>query len=453
MSELRPPEETPRTDLLRSLPQVEQLATAMAGVPHRIAVSAARAELATTRSMVLQGEPVRLDYESIAERTSARAARLTEPSLRPVINATGVILHTNLGRAPLAPQAVSELARIASGYSSLEYDLERGERGARDSHVAGLLCALAGSEAATAVNNNAAAILLALAATASGREVVVSRGHLVEIGGSFRIHEILAQSGARLVEVGSTNRTRVGDYERAIGPETAAILRVHQSNFRTVGFVEDATLDGLVMLAERHDLALIDDLGSGAPEELWDEPTLRASVAAGADLVCASADKLLGGPQAGIILGKRAAIERCRRHPLARAIRLDKLQLASLSTTVRHYLADGSEAIPALSMLHADEAALGTRAEAMAAVVGDAASVGRAHSKPGGGSLPMVELEGPICKINPGEMGADELLRGLRSSDPPIIARIEREQVVLDPRTMSDDEAEIAARSVRDALS
>src|SRR3954447_8241568 len=333
--------ENPQSDAvqarLRALPSVERLASSLGEVPHAAATAAAREELDELRERIRAGEPIDPDPALLRDVVAERARMLARGSLRPVINATGVILHTNLGRAPLAPEAAEAAARIGASYSNLELDLEDGERGSRQVHVEGLLRALTGAEAALAVNNNAAAVLLALAAVAAGREVVIGRGQLVEIGGSFRIPEILEQSGARLVEVGTTNRTRAADYEAAIGPETAAIMRVHQSNFRTVGFVAEAGLEELRELADANGLALIDDLGSGALEAIEDEPTVRASLEAGADLVCWSADKLLGGPQAGVLAGRAAAVEFCRAHPLARALRLDKLQVAALEATLRLY--------------------------------------------------------------------------------------------------------------------
>ncbi|MGE5527348.1 MAG: L-seryl-tRNA(Sec) selenium transferase, partial [Methanosarcina sp.] len=306
--------------------------------------------------------------------------------------------------------------------------------------------------AALAVNNNAAAVMLALAALAGDGEVVVSRGELVEIGGSFRIPEILAQSGATLVEVGTTNRTRLEDYASAIGERTTAILRVHQSNFRIVGFTEQPGAAELAALARERGLAMIDDLGSGAIEEVGDEPTVRAAVAAGADLVCASGDKLLGGPQAGLLLGRAEAVERCRRHPLARALRLDKLQLAALEATLRLHRDEGAAALPALAMIEAGEEELRARAEAIAAAIGPAAEVGRESGAPGGGSLADVSLEGPVCFVDPGEAGADGLLARLRRRDPPVVARIVRGRVVLDPRTLTDEDAAEAAAAVRAAL-
>ena len=439
-----------RNGELRRLPSVEQLAQ-RAGGPHHLAVAAARAELERARAAVLDGGAAP-DPEALVAAVALRAAQLGGPSLRRVINATGVVLHTNLGRAPLPPAAVDHLAEVASGYSNLEYDLEAGERGSRSAHLEGLLTELSGAEAALAVNNNAAAVMLALAALAGGGEVLVSRGELVEIGGSFRVPEILAQSGATLVEVGTTNRTRLADYEAAIAPATTAILRVHQSNFRIVGFTEAAAAAELAALARERGLAMVDDLGSGALEEVHDEPTVRAAVAAGADVVCCSGDKLLGGPQAGILAGRAAAIERCRHHPLARVVRLDKLQIAALEATLRAHRDGGREAIPALAMIDAGEAELAARAERIAAAIGVAAALGRESGAPGGGSLADVRLEGPVCEVDPGALGADGLLARLRAAEVPVVARIVRDRVVLDPRTMDDEEALVAAAAVRDAL-
>jgi L-seryl-tRNA(Ser) seleniumtransferase len=446
--------ETPHGDTaenLRRLPSVERLAGRLPEAPHHLAVAAAREVIEAAREAVLAGEPAP-DEEELATATAARLARLTQPSLRRVINATGVVLHTNLGRAPLPPTAVEHLTAVAAGYSNLEYDLESGQRGSRGAHVEGLLCELSGAEAALAVNNNAAAVMLALAALAGDGEVLVSRGELVEIGGSFRIPDILAHSGATLVEVGTTNRTRLADYAGAIGERTTAILRVHQSNFRIVGFTEQPRAEELAALARERGIAMVDDLGSGALGEVHGEPTVRAAVAAGADLVCCSGDKLLGGPQAGLLLGQAEAVERCKGHPMARAMRLDKLQLAALEATLRLHRDEGAAALPALAMIEAPEKELRMRAEAMSMAIGPSAAIGRESGTPGGGSLADITLEGPVCWVDPGEGGADALLARLRESDPPVIARIVSDQIVLDPRTMSDEEATIAAVAVREAL-
>src|SRR5205823_5536667 len=294
------------------------------------------------------------------------------PSLRRVLNATGVLIHTNLGRAPLAAEAIAQVVETARGYSNLELDLRDGTRGSRQDHAAALLRRLTGAEASIVVNNNAAALLLALAALAEGREVIVSRGELVEIGDGFRIPDVLARSGATLVEVGTTNRTRAEDYERAIGERTGALLRVHQSNFKIVGFTEQPPLSELARLAHRHGLPLVDDLGSGVLVELGDEPSVSASVAAGADLVTFSGDKLLGGPQAGLVVGRADLVERLRRHPLQRALRADKLGLAALEGTLLLYLdpARALAEVPVLRMLREEPSVVRSRAERLAAAVG-----------------------------------------------------------------------------------
>jgi L-seryl-tRNA(Ser) seleniumtransferase len=441
-----------RVEALRRLPSVERLAARIGEVPHHLAVDAARSEIDAARERIRAGGEAPGE-EALAAAAERRAARLARPSLRPVINATGVVLHTNLGRAPLPADAVEAAAAVASGYSNLEYDLDEGGRGSRGAHVEPLLRELAGAPAAFAVNNNAAAVMLALASLAGDGEVLVGRGQLVEIGGSFRIPDILASSGATLVEVGTTNRTRLADYEAAIGPRTTAILRVHRSNFRIVGFTEEPDGRDLAELARARGIAMVDDLGSGALEVVHEEPTVREAVAAGADLVCCSGDKLLGGPQAGLLFGSGDAVERCRRHPLARALRLDKMQLAALEATLRAHRDGGRAAIPALAMIDAPAEELARRAEAMAAAIGPAASVEADAGAPGGGALAELELEGAVCAVDPGPPGADRLLAALRASEPPVIARIAAGRVLLDPRTMSDDEALKAAELARDALS
>jgi L-seryl-tRNA(Ser) seleniumtransferase len=436
---------------LRRLPSVERLVASLPDVPHHLAVAAARSEIEKARAAIRAGAAAP-DPDLLVASTAAQAARSAAPSLRPVINATGIVLHTNLGRAPLPAAAVAQVAAVAAGYSNLEYDLESGRRGSRVDHLDGLLRELGGCDAALAVNNNAAAVMLALAALAGTGEVLVARGQLIEIGGSFRIPDILAQSGATLVEVGTTNRTRLADYEAAITERTTAILRVHQSNFRIVGFTEEPDAASLAALAHLRGLAMVDDLGSGALAEVLGEPDVRTAVASGADLVCCSGDKLLGGPQAGILLGRVEAIERCRKHPLARALRLDKMQIAALEATLRTHRDAGPAAVPALAMIAADEEQLNGLAQRLRAAIGPAASIERDSGAPGGGSLADVALEGPICAVDPGPLGAEGLLARLRGSDPPVIARIVRGRVVLDPRTMSGDEVDTAGAAVRDVL-
>jgi L-seryl-tRNA(Ser) seleniumtransferase len=435
---------------------VEELAASLAPeLSHATAVRAAREAIAAARERLLAGGPA----PDLRADALARARAGSRPSLRRVLNATGVIVHTNLGRAPLPEAALDAVREAAAGYSTLEYDVEAGARGSRHAHVEGLLRELTGAEAAIAVNNCASAVLLAAAALAGGRELVVSRGQLVEIGGSFRIPDVVSQSGARLVEVGTTNRTNLADYERAIGPDTGAVMRAHQSNFRTVGFVEEVEIEELCAAAARAGVPVIDDVGSGALAErlpeLADEPPVRRSVAAGAAVTCFSGDKLLGGPQAGLMVGTAAAIDRCRKHPLARALRIGKLSLAALEATLRLYLdpARALQEVPVLRMLAAGEDELRARAEAMLAVVGSAhARVIEATAKVGGGSLPLLELKGPVCAVDPGAAGADELARRLRASDPPVVARAREGWLLLDPRTLTDAEARAVAESVAAAL-
>ncbi len=435
-------------EALRALPSVEQLAARLDGVPKTVAVRAARAAIAEAREAVLAGgEPV--DTEGRAQELAEAAA---QPSLRGVLNATGVIVHTNLGRAPLPAEALQAVMAVAAGYSNLEYDLAQGTRGSRQTHVEALVAEVTGAESALVVNNCAAAVLLAAAALADGRELVVSRGQLVEIGDSFRIPDVVKRSGARLREVGTTNRTRRADYEEVIGPDTGALLRVHQSNFRTLGFVEEPSIEELCELG----LPVIDDVGSGAlaegVPELADEPPVRRSVAAGAAVVCFSGDKLLGGPQAGLMAGRAEAIDRCRRHPLARALRIDKLSLAALEAVLRLYRDGGAGTIPVLRMLTAAEPELAARAARMQELVGDASRVIQASAKVGGGALPLVELTGPVCAVDPGGLGADELAARLRAGDPPVVGRTRDGWLLLDPRTLSDAEADVAARAVAAAI-
>jgi L-seryl-tRNA(Ser) seleniumtransferase len=435
-------------EALRGLPSVEVLAASLPG-PRAVAVVAAREVIDERRAGILAGDEGEPDLERLA---AERAGELSRGALGPVINATGVILHTNLGRAPLAPPAADAAARIAGGYSNLEYDLEAGQRGSRHSHLEEDLRELSGAEAAIAVNNNAAAVLLALAALASDGEVIVGRDQLIEIGGSFRIPEILAQSGAAMVEVGTTNRTRAADYEAAIGPRTRALLRVHRSNFRLEGFTETVGITELCGIGEARGVPVIDDLGSGALEPIGDEPLLRESVEAGADLVCCSADKLLGGPQAGIIAGSSEAVARCRSHPLARALRLDKLQIAALAETLRMHRYGRSDEVPAVAMLRAGDAELRARAEALAAGIGPTASVIESEAMPGGGTLPATRLAGPVCAIDPGSRSADEIAAALRRADPPVVARIESGRVILDPRTVGDEQVAPLGAAAREAL-
>ena len=409
------------------------------GVDDQLAVAAARAVLERAREEIRAGA----DPGDLRERLAAELAVARRPALRRVLNATGVLVHTNLGRAPL-PEAALERVRETAGYSNLEYDLSSGSRGSRQDHLAPLLRRLTGAEAALAVNNNAAALLLALAALAEGREVVVSRGELIEIGDGFRIPDVLARSGARLVEVGTTNRTRAADYERAIGPGTALLLRVHQSNFRVVGFAEQPGAAELAAVARRHGLPLVDDLGSGALVEIEGEPTPAAALAAGADLVCFSGDKLLGGPQAGIVAGRADLVERLRRHPLNRALRPDKLTLAALEGTLALYL-DRPEEVPVLRMLREPAEVVRARAERLAEAVGGA--VEETVARVGGGALPLADLPSFGCAVE------EELAAALRAHQPPVIAVVRDGRTLLDCRTLTDAEAAEVAAAVLECRS
>jgi L-seryl-tRNA(Ser) seleniumtransferase len=423
---------------LRDLPSVDELARE-SGDP--LAVDTARAVIERARQEIRAGS----DPGDLAARVREELAAARRPQLRRVLNATGVVIHTNLGRAPLAEEAVARVVETASGYSNLEYDLAAGVRGSRQDHAAGILCRLTGAEAALVVNNNAGAVLLALAALAEGREVVVSRGELIEIGDGFRIPDVLARSGARLVEVGTTNRTRASDYERAIGPDTAAVLRVHQSNFRVVGFEERPRLEDVAAVAREHGLPLVDDLGSGhvsASNKLLlgqEEPTARGSLAAGADLVCFSGDKLLGGPQAGIVLGRAELVERLRRHPLQRALRIDKLSLAALEGTLLLHL-DAPERIPVLRTLAQGAAAVRVRAEKLAAATGG--EVEETVGRVGGGALPLAELPSFACAID------ESLAEPLRQAEPPVVGVVRDGRLLLDCLTLTDAEADEAAAAV-----
>ena len=398
--------------------------------------------------------------EALVESVLARADLLLHSTLQPVINATGVIIHTNLGRAPLSSEARAAMEATSRGYSNLELDLEEGERGSRLVHLEALLCQITGAEAAIAVNNTAAAVLLALTVLCQNRGVIISRGQAVEIGGGFRIPEVMRQSGACLVEVGTTNRTYLHDYEEAIGEGTAALMRVHTSNFRVVGFAESTPLEDMARLARQHGLLLLDDLGSGClidttPFGLAAEPTVQDSLAAGADLTFFSGDKLLGGPQAGIIVGRAELIGRLRRHPLARALRMDKGSIAALAATAIHYVrGEALEKIPVWQMISMPLETVQRRARRWARAIGTPARILHGRSMVGGGSLPEEGLPTRVVAIAPhGEASVAELARRLRLGQPPVVARIEREHLLLDPRTVLPDEDASLIEAVLAALS
>ena len=435
---------------LRTLPSVDRIlqepaARELAARAGRdVAVAAVRRALEERRRAGIAGD----DRDAAAAAIAQEALDREAPHLRPVVNATGVIVHTNLGRAPLAREALAAATAIAGGYANLELDLETGGRGSRQDAVAPLIASLTGAEAGLAVSNNAAALVLVLSALAAGRDVLVSRGQLVEIGDGFRIPDILAASGARLVEVGSTNRTSAADYERAISAETALLLRVHPSNYRIVGFTEEVDTATLAEIGGRHGLPVLDDLGSGllAPDPVFaGEPDARAAIAAGATLVCFSGDKLLGGPQSGIIAGTREAVDRVRRHPLARAVRIGKLAAAALEETLRLHRdpVRARAAIPVLRMAHEPAAEVRARAERLAAAIGG--EVADTESRVGGGSMPALALPSSAAAL-PDPRG--ELHAALRAGVPPVIGRVEAGRLLLDARTLTDDDVAVVAAAV-----
>lgn len=455
------------SEALRRLPSVDRLLREPAAehlaksYPRDLVVQALRDALEQARSRIRSGDAVP-DTETLLSGLRSQIESRFAPSLRPVINATGVIIHTNLGRAPLSQDALRAVLQVSTGYSNLEYQLDEGVRGSRHEHVAELLKRITGAEAAMAVNNNASAVLLVLSALAQGREVIVSRGQAVEIGGGFRIPDVLRQSGARLVEVGTTNRTYLADYERAITPETALLLHVHPSNFRIEGFVHSTTIEELVDLGHRVGVPVVDDLGSGSLLDsalygLQHEPMVQERVAAGADIVCFSGDKLLGGPQAGLIAGKTTYVETLRRHPLARAIRIDKMTIAALSATLNHYLiGDAAQKVPVWQMISMPVAEIESRAARMARRLrqgGVEARIVSGLSTVGGGSLPGETLVTRLVAVAPkdGLVGATEMAARLRRMDPPVVARIEHDQLVLDLRTVTIEEDRVVASHLLEA--
>ncbi|MEZ0395054.1 MAG: L-seryl-tRNA(Sec) selenium transferase [Anaerolineales bacterium] len=445
---------------LRALPSVEQLlqsepaADLMARYGRPLTVAALRAALQEARAAAAQGAPLP-GRARLLEHSAHLLADWTRPSLQPVVNATGVILHTNLGRAPLSAEAAAAMQTVGRGYSSLEFDLDSGKRGSRLIHAEALLTRLTGAEAAVVVNNNAAALLLALSALAARRRVVIARSQLIEIGGGFRIPEVMKQSGARLVEVGTTNKVRLSDYEAALDEPAALVLRAHASNFRIIGFTEEPSLADIAAAAHRAGIPCLDDLGSGAllPTErygLAHEPMVQESLAAGADLVCFSGDKLLGGPQAGILLGRADLLAKIRKHPLARAVRADKTCLAALSATLLHYLRDEAEqAIPVWRMIAAPAEALRERAQAWAQRLGQG-EVAAGESTVGGGSLPGETL--PTFVLRLAVENPDRFLAALRRASPPVIARAEHGRVLLDPRTVLPEQENSLIASLEQAL-
>jgi L-seryl-tRNA(Ser) seleniumtransferase len=409
---------------------------------------------------------VEMPPEKWADAVKEELAEVLRPSLRPVINATGVVLHTNLGRAPLAAEVLQHIVETAQGYSNLEFDLTTGERGSRYEHVEEILCRLSGAESALAVNNNAGAVLLSLNTLAEGREVIVSRGQLVEIGGSFRIPDVMKKSGARLVEVGTTNRTHLRDYEQALGDKTALLLRVHTSNYRILGFTAEVPLRELVTLGSSKNLPVMDDLGSGCLIDLSrfglePEPTVQEAIQAGADVVTFSGDKLLGGPQAGMIVGKKRYLDPIKKNPLTRALRIDKLTLAGLESTLRLYL-EGDQALsrlPTFRMLTGSMGNLERRSKRFLKILSkEVGALCRLRlkddsSQVGGGALPIQELPTKVLALFPAKLSAADLEKRLRNGEPPVVVRIKENEVLLDLRTVAKEEERLLIKALKDALS
>ena len=460
-----------RQELFRKIPGVDRLLLdprledVSSRHPRTLLLKAIHLTLDGLREAIGKGKDIReedLEVDRVAEMVLKELERISRPSLRPVINATGVVVHTNLGRSLMAESVLRRFRPLSGGYSNLEYDLEQGKRGSRYVHVEDLLVELTGAEAAMVVNNNAAAVLICLDTLARGREVVVSRGQLVEIGGSFRIPDVMRKSGATMVEVGTTNKTHLSDYEQVIGPDTALLLKVHKSNFQVVGFTEDVPMTDLVELGKRYGIPVMEDLGSGCLVDLLKyglvkEPTVQETLAHGADLVSFSGDKLLGGPQAGIIVGRKSIVDAIRKNQLNRALRIDKLTLLALEETLRLYRDEHTAVrlIPTLRMMLGTYRDMVRKAERLRKMIGNPGSrsfkieMEDGNSRPGGGSLPLLELPTRLLCLVPGKRDAQFMERWLRAYDPPIIARVEKERVVLDVRTIQSREFMTVAEAVR----
>lgn len=465
-----------KENLLRALPSVDEILRqswmqdVISEAGRSLAVRAVQELIAESRAAILaavSAEPEVAvsagEYDSAAVRR--KIEQLASLSLRPLINATGIIVHTNLGRAPLSEAALEAVVRTARGYSNLEFDIEQGVRGHRGERIADLVQRICGAEAACVVNNNAAAVLLCLTAIARGRDVIVSRGELIEIGGSFRIPDIMQQSGARLIEVGTTNRTHVRDYRDAITDRSALIFKAHTSNYRIVGFTSGVDLEELVALGREHAVPVVYDMGSGCMADagidaLRDEPTVQAALGAGVDCVTFSGDKLLGGPQAGLIAGKQHVIDLLEKHPLARALRLDKMTLAALEQTLRMYAfaPDRLDTIPVVRMLKASSEELCSRAQSFVCRLQDALPGCRVRavqdvSQVGGGACPLRELPTWVVELDPGPGGASELEQRLRLGNPAVVARIKSDRVLLDMRTVAPAEDELLFQALQTVLS
>ncbi len=469
---------TLRQQVLRKIPSVDEILSKSEMLdllrihPRAVVVQAVRKGLERLRREILNQEDLSsieaalFSFENLLPRFQKEIDLQTQPKLRRVINATGIVIHTNLGRAPLHPLALKQMVEVSKAYSNLEYDLDKGERGDRYSHVEEILCRLSGAESALVVNNNAGAVLLCLNTLAEGREVVISRGELVEIGGAFRVPDVMKRSGAFLKEVGTTNRTHLKDYERAIGPETALLLKVHTSNFRVMGFTSEVSLGELVQLGSQHHIPVMEDLGSGCLIDLTQyglerEPTVQEAIKTGVDVITISGDKLLGGPQAGIILGKKSLLDSIKTNPLTRALRIDKLTLAALESTLLLYVDEkrAMEEIPTLRMLGLDRKKLKNRGRRLLKRLQDRVdkeiqmTLRDDVSQVGGGALPLQELPTIVLSIRSLSHSMNSLEENLRRGTPPIIARISRDELILDMRTVFDDEIPLLAEGIEKALS
>jgi L-seryl-tRNA(Ser) seleniumtransferase len=463
---------SPDKSLLRLIPKVDSVLDHPAvkelfkTVPELMVKDAVRREIDHARSMVLGGkitDDFDLSLDNVAGAAAVRVMEMDRPRLRRVINATGVVIHTNLGRSPLPEEAVRQIGMAARGYSNLEYDIDAGVRGSRDDLVEELLCRLTGAQAATVVNNNAAAVMLLLRTMALGKEAVVSRGELVEIGGSFRIPDVMEASGARLTEVGTTNRTRISDYRKAITADTGLLLKVHTSNYRILGFAEEVSIEELAALGKEHGLPVAVDLGSGCFVDLRDlglkhsEPTVKEILAQGAEVVTFSGDKLLGGPQAGIIVGAGEHLQAIKKNPMKRALRVGKLTLSALESVLKAYLdpATAAEKIPTLRMIAASKEALASRVRRFGRKLSDLqveVTTIPSVSRVGGGSLPLEELPTMLLGLQPQGMSANDLEERLRLQDPPVVARIVDDKLCLDLRTVASRELPDLERGIRNAL-
>ncbi|HXY73793.1 MAG TPA: L-seryl-tRNA(Sec) selenium transferase [Dehalococcoidales bacterium] len=447
----------PSVDLLLNHPQIKELSDSF---PHEFVVNLVRRQIEDVRNSILDGKTCP-DVSEIIGKITAHARSFTTGGIKRVVNATGVVLHTNLGRAPLSKEAITAMQLAASGYNNLEFDIESGSRGSRQVHIESLLCEVTGAEAGLVVNNNASAVLLGLSALAKRKEIIVSRGQAVEIGDSFRIPDVMRQSGAKLVEVGTTNCTYARDYENAVTPATAAIMRVHSSNFKVIGFTNQVDIAEMAAVAEKSGLPVFDDQGSGCLLDttaygLSEEPLVQKSVSAGAALVFFSGDKLIGGPQAGIIVGKRTYVDKLRRHPLARAVRIDKIRLAGLAATLLHYLkGEAVEKVPVWQMISATTASFEPRLVQWVNAAGDSrARIISGESMVGGGSLPGGTLPTRLLAIGDGNKKSassiQKLADSLRRRDMPVIGRIQDNVLLLDPRTVMPEEDEIVAAALQE---